>query len=265
MTTTSTSAGTYEDLDVDLDDGVATVTIRRPPVNAFSTRTYLDLESALTSLNADPACLVIIVRSGLPKIFCAGADVKELPMTPERDVERMELVRRVFDLTLKASQPVIAAVRGPALGGGCGLAAACDIRLATESASFGLPEINVGRGGGARLLMRVLPQGTVRRAYFTGQPISAVEAYRLGMVTELTSDDPGALEDTTLTLAREIASKSPMAIRFAKESVDLAEEMRVSEGYHVEQQFTLRLASTNDAAEAARAFKEKRAPIWTGT
>ena len=85
------------------------------------------------------------------------------------------------------------------------------------------------------------------------------------MVTEITSDDPGALESAALELAKEIASKSPMAISFAKESLDLAEEMRVSEGYHVEQQFTLRLASTNDAVEAARAFNEKRAPIWTGT
>lgn len=265
MTPANASAHAYEDLEVEVEQGVGTITIRRPPVNAFSTRTYLDLESALTSLNADSACLVVIIRSGLPKIFCAGADVKELPMTTAKDAARMELVRRVFDLTLKASQPVIAAVRGPALGGGCGLAAACDIRLATESASFGLPEINVGRGGGARLLMRVLPQGTARRAYFTGRPIPATEAYRLGMVTEITSDDPGALESAALELAKEIASKSPMAISFAKESLDLAEEMRVSEGYHVEQQFTLRLASTNDAVEAARAFNEKRVPIWTGT
>jgi enoyl-CoA hydratase len=255
----------YDDLKVTLEDGVGVITIDRPPVNAFSTTTYEELHTAMSAFNDDPACVVLVIRSGNLKIFCAGADVKELPMTPEKDTYRMGLVRKVFDLVLGASQPVICAVRGPALGGGCGLAAACDIRLASESASFGLPEINVGRGGGARYLMRVLPQGTARRAYFTGKPIPATEAYRLGMVAELTSDEPGALEESTMALAAEIASKSPLAVRYAKESLDLAEAMGIAEGYHVEQQFTLRLATSNDAAEAAAAFKEKRPPVWTGT
>ena len=130
MTPANASAHAYEDLEVEVEQGVGTITIRRPPVNAFSTRTYLDLESALTSLNADSACLVVIIRSGLPKIFCAGADVKELPMTTAKDAARMELVRRVFDLTLKASQPVIAAV--PRTCARRRLRSRCSVRYSTR-------------------------------------------------------------------------------------------------------------------------------------
>jgi len=250
------------DVSAALQGRVGTVVLARPPVNAMRTQSYEDLRDALRTLQDDRACSVIVIRSGVPSIFSAGADVKELPMPPEQDEARQALTRGVFAQVLHSPVPVICAVDGPALGAGCQLACACDVRLATRAARFGVPEITVGRCGAGRFLMRVLPAGTVRQMYFTGTPIGAEQAHALGMVSELL-DGADALHARAAELAEEIAAKSPVAVRLAKQSLDLAEEMSLLEGYEVEQQFSLRLAGTPDAAEAAAAFREKRAPRWT--
>jgi enoyl-CoA hydratase len=244
-----------------IEERVATITIERPPVNALRTQTYEELVAALDAVAAAPRVSVSVLRSGLERMFSAGADVNELPMTPERDEGRQRLARSVFTRILHSPVPVVCAVPGPALGGGCALACVCDIRLATRSAAFGLPEINVGRAGGGRFLMRLLPQGVVRQAYFTGRPVGAEDAWRCGLVNEL-FDDTAALAEGVEALARQIASKSPTALRFAKQSLDLAEQLPIETGYEVEQQFSLRLGGTPDALEAARAFREKRPPVW---
>jgi enoyl-CoA hydratase len=251
-----------DDVESHLDNRIGTLSLARPPVNALRTQTYRELAAALRGLQEDRTCSVIIVRSTVPGIFCAGADVRELPMPREVDEERQLLSRTFFAQVLRSPVPIICAVDGPALGAGCQLAAACDVRLATRGARFGLPEITVGRCGGGRYLMRVLPQGTVRQMYFTGKPISAEEAFRLGMVSELL-DDADALHRRATELAEDIAAKSPTALRLAKQSLDIAEGMPVLAGYEVEQQFSLRLAATPDAAEAAAAFREKREPRWS--
>ena len=250
-----------EDVTCSTADRVATITLDRPPVNALRTQTYLELEQALDEVARERSISVLVIRSGLERIFSAGADVKELPMPPKADEERQRLSRRVFERILRFPVPVVCALPGPAIGGGCALAAVCDIRLATTNASFGLPEINVGRAGGGRFLMRLLPQGVVRHAYFTGRPIDADTAFRLGLVASL-HEDAAALDEAVQSLAREIAGKSPTAIRLAKQSLDLAEELPVAKGYEAEQQFSLRLAGTPDAREAAAAFREKREPVW---
>jgi enoyl-CoA hydratase/carnithine racemase len=140
--------------------------------------------------------------------------------------------------------------------------ACCDFRVASDQAQIGLTEINVGRCGGGRHLSRIVPQGWVRRMYFTGQPLSAAEAYRLGAFEEVASD--GSEFDRAMELAREIASKSPLAVRIGKEALDAAEDKPAEEGYRLEQACTLRLGATADAQEAVAAFREKRAPVWTG-
>jgi enoyl-CoA hydratase len=249
------------DVTWEIEGRVATVTLDRPPVNALRTQTYNELEAALITVASEAKVSVAVLRSSSERIFSAGADVKELPMPPDADEARQRLSRRVFDRILRFPVPVICAVPGPALGGGCALAAVCDIRLATTAATFGLPEINVGRAGGGRFMMRLLPQGVVRQAYFTGRPIGADDAHRLGLVTAL-YDDASVLDEAAQALAEEIAGKSPTAIRLAKQSLDLAEELPVEKGYEAEQQFSLRLAGTPDALEAARAFREKRPPNW---
>jgi len=253
-----------DDVSTHLDNRIGTLSLARPPVNALRTQTYRELVAAMRGLQEDRACSVIVVRSAVPGIFCAGADVRELPMPREVDEERQLLTRTFFAQVLRSPVPVICAVDGPALGAGCQLAAACDIRIATRDARFGLPEITVGRCGGGRYLMRVLPQGTVRQMYFTGRPIAAEEAFRLGMVSELL-DDADALHRRAEEVAADIAAKSPTALRLAKQSLDIAEGMPVLAGYEVEQQFSLRLAATPDAAEAAAAFREKREPRWSQT
>lgn len=251
-----------EDVETRLDGRIGTVLLARPPVNALRTQTYEELRDALHRLQADRACSVIVLTSAVPGIFSAGADVKELPMPREQDESRQDLSRGVFAQLLRSPVPVICAVDGPALGGGCQLACSCDVRIATRAARFGVPEITVGRCGGGRFLMRVLPAGTVRQMYFTGRPIEAQQAHALGMVSELLDGDD-ALQARARELAAEIAAKSPTAVRLAKRSLDLAEEMPLLDGYAVEQQFSLRLAATPDAAEAAAAFREKRAPRWS--
>ncbi|MBI5090244.1 MAG: enoyl-CoA hydratase/isomerase family protein [Actinobacteria bacterium] len=241
---------------------VGVLTLQRPKVNAFATGTWQALDVALASLAGHDRMSAVVLRSGLPTIFSAGADVTELPMTPAVDEARQALTRRVLASVVAFPVPIVCAVPGPALGGGCALAAACDIRLATRSARFGLPEIDVGRCGGARHLMRHLPQSVVRHAAFTGKPISAIDAHRLGFVSEL-FDTADELDEAALDLAADIAGKSPTAVRLAKQSLDLAEELPLLPGYAVEQQFSLRLARTDDAAEAALAFREQRPPRWT--
>jgi enoyl-CoA hydratase len=250
-----------DDVEVRRDGRVGTLLLGRPPVNALRTQTYRELIAALGLLRDDRTCLAIVVRSAVDGIFCAGADVKELPLSREVDEERQLLTRSFFAQVLRSPVPVICAVDGPALGAGCQLAAACDVRLATRTARFGVPEITVGRCGAGRYLMRVLPQGTVRQMYFTGRPISAEQAFQLGMVSELL-DDAAALHRRAAELAADIAAKSPTVVRLAKQSLDLAEEMPILTGYEVEQQFSLRLAATPDAAEAAAAFREKRESRW---
>jgi enoyl-CoA hydratase len=247
-----------EDVRIETEQRIAWIVIDRPPVNAFRTRTWEELGSAVRTVAADRSISVVILRSAVPGIFSAGADVKELPMSPQRDEARQRLTRDVLDDVLDAPQPFIAAVDGPALGGGCALACAADIRTGSSTASFGLPEISVGRCGGSRHLMRHLPQGAVRLLYFTGGRMPAADAFRLGLLN-LVSDD---LDAITEDVARQIASKSPTALRMAKQALNLAERLDVRTGYEVEQQFSLRLAGTADAREAAAAFAEKREPVW---
>jgi enoyl-CoA hydratase len=238
-----------EDVTYELTDSIGVITIARPPVNAMRTRTFLELEEVILELNDNDACHVIVLRSGIARAFSAGADLAEMPMPLDDEDFRFRLTRRTLDHLLRSRQPVICAVDGPARGGGCALAAACDIRVASDRSSFAMPEIKVGRGGGARHLMRVLPQGTVRLAYFTGNPIDASEAYRLGMVQRLTSSEPGAVDAAAMVIAVDIAAKNPVAIRLAKEALDLAETMTVTDGYRVEQQNSHRLSLFNRQAQ----------------
>jgi enoyl-CoA hydratase len=250
------------DVRCEVQDRVAIISLTRPPVNAFRTVTWEQLDRLLVELADNDRLSALVIRAEGSRLFSAGADVKELPMPPSVDERRQLLARRTLSRVSQFPVPVICAVRGPALGGGCVLASACDVRLATRDARFALPEITVGRCGGARHLMRHLPPGVVRAAAFTGRPISAAEAWRLGYVNEL-FDTADALDAAALELANAIAANSPVAVRLSKQSLDLAEEMALLEGYAVEQQFTLRLSRTPDAAEAAAAFRDKRPPRWS--
>ncbi|MGY8961756.1 MAG: enoyl-CoA hydratase-related protein, partial [Alphaproteobacteria bacterium] len=158
--------------------------------------------------------------------------------------------------------PVIGAVNGVALGAGLAVAASCDILFAAENTLVGLPEINVGLLGGGRHAMRLFGHSTVRRMMFTGYRIPGLELYRLGVVEGCVA--PEDLLDTAMEMARDIASKSPIAMGLAKEALNAIEEMSLRDGYRYEQNKTTALSKFEDSSEAMLAFAEKRAPVFKG-
>lgn len=242
---------------------VATVKIDRPPANALTLALYGEIADLFDTLSADSAVSCIILTATGSRAFCAGLGLKEfITATVEEDPHRAQIVRRTFAAVRHAKVPVIAAVNGPALGAGCVLASVCDIRLAAPNATFGLPEVNVGRCGGTAHMGRHLPQAILRQMVFTGKPISADEAYRFGFVNAIHPADAllGAAEE----MAAIIAAKAPLGLRLGKESMNAAEFMPVDDGYALEQTYSTRLMTTEDAREAARAVVEKRAPIFVG-
>jgi len=252
---------------VETADSVAAVTLDRPPVNALSSDFYAELSAVLERIAADPQVSVMVLMSASSKAFSAGADVTELAAlsgadADDADARRQELARRVFGQLLELPQPSIAVLDGPAIGAGAVIASCADMRMGSPRASFALPELSVGRCGGGRHMMRHLPQGVVRRMFFTGQPLSSEEALRFGFLDSV--HDRAELADAAMARARGIAANSPLALRLGKAALNESEALPVQEGYAVEQQYTLRLARTADAREALAARREKRAPRFTG-
>lgn len=248
---------------VDISEGIAVVTLDRPPVNALTMELYRHIAETFEALgDGDGAHCAVFTAAGT-RAFCAGLDLNEfLAASADDDPARAAVVRRTFAAVRNCAIPVIAAVNGPALGAGCVLASVCDIRFATDNATFGLPEINVGRCGGGAHLGRLIPQGLLRRMFFTGQAIDAEEAWRAGLVDRIVGQNE--LLPSVLELAGIVAKKSPLGLRYGKKALDEAEFLPVEEGYAREQEYSTRLMHTEDAKEAARAVVEKRAPVFRG-
>ena len=255
---------------VETEDHITVVTLDNPPVNALAAD--WDIADVFDRISADPDARVAVFTATGERAFCAGADIKRAvasreageeaprPMPPASGNRRM---REAFNAIQECEVPVIGAINGPALGGGLGLAAACDYMIASEKATFGLPEIDVGLLGGSRHFMRALVHwGHVRRLNYTAERLTAQEAYRLGMVVQVVP--PDQLMDAAMADARLIAAKIPQGIRLAKEALGLIENMDVKNGYRFEQTRTAILSKTEDAAEARKAFVEKRPPIFKG-
>jgi enoyl-CoA hydratase len=250
-------------LRVDAEDGVAVVTLDRPPVNALTIALYERIAAVFGDLGTtlDVNC-AILTASGT-RAFCAGKDVREfLATTLDEDISQAPIVRRAFAAIHACAIPVIAAVNGPALGAGCALAAACDIRIASHAATFALPELNIGRCGGGAHVGRLVPQGMLRRMFFTAAPVSAAEAYRVGLVDQL--ETPDDLMPAAWRLAREIARKSPLGLRLGKQALNAIEPLGLDEAVLVERGYAEQLLRTEDAREAARAVAEKRPPVFHG-
>jgi enoyl-CoA hydratase len=251
------------DIEVTAAAGVAIVTLNRPPVNALTTEMYEEIADVFDRLgrNLDVHCAILTAAG--TKAFCAGKDLKEfLATTVEEDPAKAAITRRTFASILHCEIPVIAAVNGPALGAGCVIATVCDIRLASDDATFSLPEVNVGRCGGGAHVGRLIPQGALRKMFFTAQPIGAAEAYRLGLVDGLSK--PEELMADAQRLAATIASKSPLGLRYGKKALNEVEFLPLEQGYPIEQQYSTRLMATEDAREATRAVLEKRKPVFRG-
>jgi len=256
-----------EFISVQSSGGLATIRLDRPPVNALSSGFYTELSAAFGRVGADPEVSVMVLMSASARAFCAGADITELAElsgadATDADARRQELARRVFGHLLNLPQPSIAVLDGPAIGAGAVIASCADMRMGSPRASFVLPEVSVGRCGGGRHMMRHLPQGVVRRMFFTGQPLSSEEALRFGLLDSV--HDSAELAGAAMARARDIAANSPLALRLGKAALNESEALPVQEGYAVEQRYTLRLARTADAREALAARREKRAPRFTG-
>ncbi len=249
---------------VEKGDRVATVIIDVPPVNAITLADYAEIGAVFTDCGTWQGINCIVFTGVGERAFCAGLDLNEFVSAKlEDDPGRAKIVRACFQALRNAPVPVIAAVNGPALGAGAVLASCADIRIAASHATFGTPEINVGRCGGASHMMRHFPQGILRRMYFTGTSIDAEEAYRFGFVQEVVEMD--RLMETAMALAEEIASKAPIGLRMAKEALNKVEFLETEVGYQLEQSYSTSLMTTDDAREAVRAVVEKRKPEWTGT
>jgi enoyl-CoA hydratase len=242
-------------VDVSASDGIAEVLLNHPPVNALDSRGWVRLAEVIGDLGRDPSTRVVLIAAE-GRGFCAGVDIKELAA----DASRITAVNRgcyeAFAAIHDCKVPVIAAAHGFVLGGGIGIVGSCDVVYASEDATFGLPEIDRGALGAASHLLRMFPMQKVRRMLYTGEPITAAEAYRLGALEAVVPRD--ALRATARALAEKIAAKSPRAVRLAKESLDGIEPMDVKRSYRFEQGFTLELYTSPDSQEARDAFVEKR-------
>lgn len=245
--------------------GVALLTIDRPrALNALDFSTIALLVDRLEELDRDPDCRAIVITGAGERAFAAGADIRELAvqtptsLTTDNHFHRWERIARI-------RKPLIAAVRGAALGGGCELAMTCDLIVAAQDASFGQPEIKLGvmpGAGGTQRLTRAIGKARAMELVLTGRSLRADEAYAAGLVTRVV---PAAdVLATALDLAAEIAAMAPLAVMAAKEAVLRAAELPLSAGLEFERRNFFMLFDTDDMREGTAAFLEKRPAVWKG-
>ncbi|PYR88964.1 MAG: enoyl-CoA hydratase [Acidobacteria bacterium] len=258
----------FENLLIERDHAVAIVTVNRPKVlNALSTQTLDELRRAILELKYDESVRAVVITGAGEKAFVAGADINELAVqSPTTGREHAIAGQQVLDLIEHLGKPVIAAINGYALGGGCELAMACTIRIASETAKLGQPEINLGiipGYAGTQRLARLAGRGRALELLLTGDQITAQEAYRLGLVNRVV---PGAeLLAHAKALAASLAAKAPIAIRYILEAVHKGLEMPFPQAQIFEATLFGLVASTDDMREGTRAFLEKRKADFKGT
>jgi enoyl-CoA hydratase len=256
----------YETLLVERRDRVAVITINRPDKrNALNIKTREEGAAALEELRADDSVRVVVITGAGDKAFIAGADISEFAgrtAVTQRDVMTG---RSLFTAIDSFPKPVIAMINGYCLGGGCELALACDLRIASERASFGQPEINLGiipGGGGTQRLTHLVGEGKAMELILTGEIINAQAAHAIGLVNRVVPHEE--LEAKTMEIASRIAEKSPIALRLAKEAVKTAARSSLDEGLRREIDLFALCFSSADKDEGVKAFLEKRKPEFKG-
>ena len=248
-------------VDVDVEKGIAEVLLNKPPVNAFDSKEWAQLAELFARLGEDESVRVVLVAAE-GRGFCAGVDIKELAADSTLITRVNKGCYDTFAAIHDCPVPVIAAAHGFVLGGGIGIVGSCDVIFASEDATFGLPEIDRGALGAASHLLRMFPIQKVRRMLYSGEPITAQEAYRLGAIEAVVKREE--LRGVARELAGKIAGKSPKAVRLAKESLNGIELLDVKRSYRFEQGFTLELYTSPDSQEARDAFVEKRGASFEG-
>jgi enoyl-CoA hydratase/carnithine racemase len=248
-------------------NGIAYVTVSRPTVlNALNTPTWADIRTAFEDARDDTGVHGVILTGAGNKAFIAGADISELAHATALDAERASRFgQEILNLIENLGKPVIAAVNGFALGGGCETAMACTIRIAVDTAKFGQPEVSLGLvpgGGGTQRLPRLVGKGRALQLILSAEMISAQEAYRIGLVNEIV---PAAdLLPRAEAILRKIASNAPMAVKFALTAVNKGLETSQGEGLLLEASYFGLCAGTEDKTEGTSAFVEKRPPQFRG-
>jgi enoyl-CoA hydratase/carnithine racemase len=254
---------TSEPIRVEREGAAALVTIAHPPANTVSRAVAAALLEALTAAETEPACRALVLTGDGDRYFSAGADLTEFPRDADDVTASAEVTRR-----LEASRlPVVAAVNGYALGGGCEIALACDLRVCSENARFGQPEITLGimpGWGGTQRLPRLLGRGRALEMLLTGEQIDSARALEWGLVTRVVP--AGDLRKTAVSLANLIATRPPLAVAAIKRAVRAGLDGSLEDGLLREQEEFARLLATEDAREGLAAFREKRTrpPTWRG-
>ena len=261
------AALTLENVLYETKGPIAYVTLNRPKVlNALNQRTWQDLRAAFEDARDDADVRGVILTGAGDKAFIAGADISELAQVTAVQAERSSTYgQEVLNLVENLGKPVVAAINGFALGGGCETAMACTIRLATESARFGQPEVKLGvppGGGGTQRLPRLVGKGRALQLILSGEMITAQEAYRIGLVNEVV---PAAeLIPRAEAILKQIFANAPLAVKYSLEAVNKGLETSQTEGLALEASFFGLCAGTEDKQEGTRAFLEKRAPQFQG-
>lgn len=255
----------YECLQVERIGHVVVVTFDRPPVNALPLAGMAEIQHVFDSFADDREVRAAVFAAAGDRAFMAGIDLREAPppieeVPPTRLLDRGRAIRDAMWAITDCAVPVIAAVNGPAIGAGLAFAAVCDIIVAAEGATFATTEINVGLLGASSHLSLLVGRHKARELFFLGDPITAEELHRLGAVREVVPLP--ALRDTAVALAQRLAEKSPIALRLAKEAMNRVEFLPLHDAYRLEQDYTNRLLTYDDAREARRATLEKRPPDW---
>jgi len=257
----------FENLIYQKKGAVAYVTVNRPKVlNALNMKTMEELRTAFTAIKDDADVRVAILTGAGEKSFVAGADISELAqLLPGPAKEYTHRGQAVLETIENIGKPVIAAINGFALGGGCELALACTIRVAAENARFGQPEVKLGLipgYGGTQRLSRLVGKGIAMQMLLTGEMISSADALRIGLVNELVP--PGELMARAEAIAEKIVANAPISVQYTMEAVHRGLEMSLKEGTYLEASLFGLCCSTEDKAEGTKAFLEKRPPQFKG-
>jgi enoyl-CoA hydratase len=257
----------YQNLVVQVQDRIGRITVNRPEkLNALNRATLEEIDAAFAAMGSDPAVGAILLTGAGTKAFIAGADINELArQTPVEGREYTLFGQGVLDRIESLGKPVLAAVNGYALGGGCEIALACTLRFASSAARFGQPEVNLGiipGYGGTQRLARLIGRGRAQEMILTGEMIDAAEAHRIGLVNAVVA--PEELIPRTESVARTILSKGPLAVRYALDAVHRGLDMPAREGLAYEAALFSVLCASEDMKEGTKAFLEKRKAEFRG-
>lgn len=258
----------YETIIYEEEEGIGIVTLNRPEsLNALNMKLKQELSHVFDEMGRDSEVKMVIL-TGAKKAFCAGADIKErskMQMTSPEFYFSQKKTHALFGKIEEFPKPVIGAINGAAIGGGCELSLVCDLRIASEKAKFGLPEVKIGvmpAGGGTQRLPRLIGMARAKELLLTGDIIDAREAYRLGLVNRVVPADK--LMEETKDLTKKIAHNPPLSVRFIKRAVNVGMQLDITSGVDYETQCAAVLIETEDRIEGFKAFVEKRKPVFKG-